>query len=413
MNTQHEDQLRSALRHQAERGAPHELDLDSVTATARGIRRRRTALAAVASATVIALAVPAGMALTGNLGADDPPPVAGQDTESIEPPSGGLLEVSILDDLETGGAAAQRPVLRGDTILVPGGEALDISGDGEARGLDVLGDGWLVLRDTGDGKLAIETLTSDAQVSETVPAQSGPVVSDDGTVAAYVAPDGEVRTITTEDGDQSFASADAAGPISQIDAVEGSGTCSGDGSEAGGCTVIAERGSNVVVSMSSGGTLEELPGFLRASDVSEGMLLGMVSVDEFEPSTCSVLQDLSTGEKAWRSCDNSFGAISPDGRWAIGFPSYTDGLGPKSVSVVDMADGRERVRFADTSETTTTVFDVRWESDSSLLLTLWDGQDNRWRLLRAELDGTLTDIDAGLEDVRDDPTVGSASVHLG
>ena len=129
MNTQPEDQLRRALRSQAERGAPHEIEMDAVTATARGIRRRRTAAAALSTAAVVAFAVPAGMALTGTFD-EDAPPVAGQ--EQVEPPDE-LMEVALLDDVEQGGEPAGRPYVSGDSIVAPGGDRVAVGGDGHPR----------------------------------------------------------------------------------------------------------------------------------------------------------------------------------------------------------------------------------------------------------------------------------------
>ena len=113
--------------------------------------------------------------------------------------------------------------------------------------------------------------------------------------------------------------------------------------------------------------------------------------DDF--GSCSALLG-SDGRQQWRTCDNSFDEISPDGRWAIGLPAYLDGLGPRSISVVDMADGRERVRFADTGQSMSAIFDYAWESDSTLLLTVWDGDEDTWLLLRAGIDGSLTEVDS-------------------
>ncbi len=394
MNNQHEDQLRQALRSQAERGAPHELDLDSVTATARGIRRRRTALAAFSTAAVIALAVPAGMALTGTFDSEDAPPVAGQSPSQtpLQAPTGELVEVSLLGDVEGGGQPAARPYVKAGSIVAPGGDRVEVGGDGTPAGVDVLGERWLVLKDLGEGRYALDTVTESGEVESSVPARSGPVMSADGTVAAYVAGNGDIHTITATDGDLSIAAADRVGDVDQISAVVGSGTCEEAQSEQGGCTVVAELGAGGVRYATSNGTVDDLPGFRSVADVVDDQVLGMVSADDF--GSCSALRGLSGGDQAWRTCDNSFGKVSPDGRYAFGLPAYLDGLGPRSVSIVDMADGRELVRFADTGQGMSAIFDIAWESDSTLLVTVWDGDEDSWLLLRAGIDGSLSEVDS-------------------
>lgn len=380
MNTQPEDQLRRALRSQAER-APHEIEMDAVTATARGIRRRRTAAAAISTAAVVALAVPAGIALTGTL-EDDAPPVAGQE-QQMEPPEQ-LREVALLDDVEPGGKPAGRPYVSGDSIVTPGGGKVQVGGEGTPVGVDPLGDRWLVLKNLGNGRYALDSMTPEGEVVDSVPARSGPVLSDDGSVAAYVADDGDLRVVT-QSGDRSFATADQVGGADEVVAVVGSGACEVD------CTVYTESGSGEVRWADAAGRTGQLEGFRALADVRDGQLLGMVSTDDF--GSCSALQSMD-GTQRWRTCDNSFDEISPDGRWAIGLPAYLDGLGPRSISVVDMADGRERVRFADTGQSTSAIFDHTWESDSTVLLTVWDGDNDAWLLLRAGIDGSLTEVDS-------------------
>lgn len=381
MNIQPEDQLRRALRSQAERGAPHEIEMDAVTATARGIRRRRTATAALSTAAVVALAVPAGMALTGTFD-EDAPPVAGQGPgqEQVEPPET-LMEVALLD-AEPGADPATLPYVKDGAIVVPGGDPVEVGGQGAAVGVDVVGDRWLVLKRVGEGYL-LETTSPAGEVLGSTPARTGPVTSSDRTVAAYVAESGDLRVVT-EDGDRAFATADQIGGANEATAVDGSGSCEGD------CTVYVETGNGEVRWADASGETGRVDGFRALADVSDGRLLGMVSAAD--DGSCSALRG-GDGEQVWRTCDNSFDAVSPDGRWALGLPAYLDGLGPRSISVVDMADGRERVRFADQTESMSAIFEYAWESDSTLLLTLWNGDDKEWQLLRAGIDGSLSVVD--------------------
>lgn len=404
MSTHDEDRLRRTLRAQADRGAPRPLDLDSVTATARGIRRRRTALVGLVAAGVVTLAVPAGLALTGTLDANDAPPVAAQSPSgSATPGPRSLVEVSLLDDAQPGGDAPSVPYLRGDVVVTPAGDRITVTGRGTAVGLALLGDRWLVERDLGDGRRTLDTVAADGRVIGSAPAQSGPELSDDGTVAAYVAENGDLHTMSAADGDLRLAAAADVGEYPQVAAVVGSRTCKEAGSESGGCTVLVNLGTGGVRSASSHGIVDEVPGFVALADVLGDRALGAVSATD--SGSCSSLQDRTSGQMLWQTCENSFGALSPDGRHAYGYPAYTDGMGPKSVSIVDAVDGRELVRFADEGRTDTHVRDVVWESDSSLLLTVWDGEDRSWSVLRAGVDGTLAEVETGLQGGDMEPAV--------
>lgn len=400
MSSHDEDLLRRALHAQASRAGTGQVDLESVTSRARGIRRRRTAAAALSTAAVLALAVPFGLAITGTAGDDGAPPVAGPSVDaSGDPTSTGqgarLVEVDLLEGAQAGGEPAGLPYLLDGEIVSPDGTRVDVPGDGSPVSLAVLGDRWLVIKDLGEGRHTLDTVDASGELTGSVPAQPDLVMSDDGTVAAYVSGDGDVHTVTAQDGDTVLAGAgEAASPA----AVVGSRTCS----EGSGCTVVLNQGMGGVRQVGSDELTEELQGFEAVADATPTQALGMVSVRE-DGSTCSALRDDSG--TVWETCDNSFGELSQDGRHAVGYPSYTDGLGPKSVSIVDAADGRELVRFADDGRTDTHVRDVVWESDTSLLVTVWDGEDRSWSLLRAGVDGSLAEVATGLPGDDMDPAL--------
>ena len=392
MSTHEEDRLRQALHAQASRAGTGQVDLESVTSKARGIRRRRTTLAGVSTAALIALAVPLGLTLTGSPGDDGAPPVAGPSpsaSASGGPTAGGVVEVDLLDGAEPVGEPAELPTVVDGEIVNPDGTRLAVPGEGSPVALAVLSDRWIVVKALGEGLHTVDTLSASGDLVSSVPAQPDVAMSDDGTVAAYVARNGDVRTVTTDDGDTVLAPAAEADGATEVAAVIGSTSCA----QGDGCTVLLNDGMGGVrhVGPQPAPALDD---FVSVGDATATRVLGTVSVAD-DTSSCSALHDASG--QVWRSCDNSFGPMSSDGRYAVGYPSQTDGLGPKSVSIVDLRDGRELVRFADDSRTDTHVHtEVVWESDTSLLVSVWDGEDRSWTLLRATVDGSLEVVASGL-----------------
>jgi hypothetical protein len=402
MSTHDEDRLRRQLRTHARRGTPQPVTFEAVTTTARRIRRRRTTLAALSTAAVVALAVPLGVALTGTLDQDPAPPVAGQSASPT--PSGvprALVEVSLVADAKPGGDGPDVAHLRGREIVAPDGDALAVPGSGTPVSLTVFGDVWLVGKDLGEGRYALDTVDAAGGLIDSVATTpDGPVLSEDGTVAAYVGAEGDVRLLTEQDGDRLLSRADQfTSPA--VAGVVGSQGCADTGDGPGACKVALNLGEGGARYVTATGGVEDVPGYRSVADLSMDWVLGTVSADD--DGSCSALE--SDGVRQWRTCDNSFGRASPDERYAIGLPAYLDGLGPSSVSIVDMADGRELVRYAAEGRTNTFVRQAVWESDTSLLITAWDGQDRSWSILRGGLDGSLEEVETGISGTETEPTV--------
>jgi hypothetical protein len=385
-HTHDEDRLREALRTQAHRGAPSPVGVDEVTTRARRIRRRRTTVAALSTAAVVALVVPLGVAISGTSGSPDEPPVA--EKPAIEPPAQ-WMEVPLLKDVPTGGEPPSMAYLRGDDIITPDGDEVAVPGNGTPTSLIALGDVWLVGKTFDEGPSSLDTVDSKGRLVDSLPMSNGPVVSDDGTVAAYVDADNNVHSITADDGDEVLAPASSFSSPVVVVGVVGSQSCKDKSNVLGGCKVAVNLGDGSARYATSRGDVHDVPGYRNVSDLFENGVLGMVSISDF--GSCSALE--RNGERVWRTCDNSFKQVSPDERYAIGMPPYYDGLGSRSFSIVDMANGRERVRFADTGTSATYVRQVVWESDTSVLATLWNGEEQCWGLVRARLDGSLTEIE--------------------
>ncbi len=375
-----DDDLGPALRRQADRLTDSQpLTLDDVKGRAGSIRRRRTAAAGLAAAAVLAVAVPAGLALDDRLGNDDSsPPVAGTPTPT--PTAGPTL-------LDLAGAPlagpAPVPVLDGGDLVVDADTTLTI---GRADTLDRWTGGY-VTYSYGDTAGSVRVLDAAGEEMVTDEATSPPVVSPDGSVVAWVRPGGEAVSWTEADGVLVVGDvADLETP--QIAAVLGSGSCQETG-EKTGCTLwVDDRGREArSVYVTSHGIRDDA-GFRSVVDVdASGAVAGVVSATD--DGSCSEVRE-NDGTVRWSSCDLSVGSFSPDGSRLIGRPAYLDGLGDGEISILDAADGSVVAQWRNDESTQSALTDTVWASESSLLSLGIQG--TTWYLVRLDDDASLSQV---------------------
>ena len=85
--------------------------------------------------------------------------------------------------------------------------------------------------------------------------------------------------------------------------------------------------------------------------------------------------------------------IAPDGQHTVAFDSYFDGLGPRSLYLLD-GDGEEVASFTSDS----VVSGVTWADSEHAVATTY--QDGQWRIVSLGVDGelkTLETTEAGNE----------------
>lgn len=399
--TDHEP-LRDALRHRADQlGDSHPLTLDDVKGRATGIRRRRNAVSGLAAAAVLAVAVPVGIAVTDSAGINpDRPPVAG---ESVTPSPDGTStpdtspvpetpqKVALTTEVDETGYAPDIPYLYQGAIVRPDGTEVTVEADYQA--LAPVGDEWVALRNE-EGDFSVDLLDAEGNVTGSSPSTYTLAVSQDGTAVSWATPDGELMTVTPGAAPTSLVDPEAlpAGTLSPV-AMIGSDSCDQD-AEGGGCTVyfnsddVEEQGA---WSATAKGIVSELPQLLSAGGVSpSGAISGIVSVDEMN-SVCSVVLQAS-----WDTCDYALGQFSPDGRFVIGHPAQQSGIGESSVAILDAGTGELLAEFQNSREHQSFIGNVVWDTDSTLLATVFE--EGSWSLMRMTAAGELTSV---LDDIGD------------
>jgi hypothetical protein len=376
MSSHDEHRLRQALATQARQGTPEPLGLEAVTTRARRIRRRRTTLAALSTAAVVALVVPVGMAMDGTPGSQDAPPVAGE-REPTSPRERVALDVGSL-------AAGEAPGVvwldRG-TLVSAGGDAVEL--DRSYRQVATFGDGYVVqgILDDETGERVVEVVDGGGSVTHSYPTTDSVAVSSDATLLVFADTEGELFLLQ----------ADAAAPTPLETqqgqaktpvALTGTAPCEED------CWVYyavsgADGGVNA---LSVGdGHLENAGPFQRLDAVApDGRRAGQVSHDTQEPSSCSAV--LEGQRQLWRTCDHSLGDFSDDGRHLVGTDAYLDGTGRSMVALLDAATGDPVVTYDVDTRAGDLIADWTWEDEEHLLLTVHSG--GSWRVVRVDLDGT-------------------------
>ncbi|HEX6151059.1 hypothetical protein [Nocardioides sp.] len=374
-------------------GAP--LTLDDVKGKARSIRRRRTALAAgVGAAAMLAVILPAGLALD-DPGNNRPSPAAPSPSEAVEPtPNPDGTFPLTLDVPE--GEVPRTGYIAGDARqLVTPDATFDLPGD--FLQIAPYDDGWVGIRGGGYRPLGYQVvvLDSDLQELSAVSSNASLAISADGSRVAWVEARGN-------GGDWTVVNAPVDGgepmrtPTSANAQVEGfiapDTVAVSHFDEATGDTSYGQAGPD--------GEFDAIPfeGFQRVGGVTEvtGLVAGQT---EFRgDSTCSEVRNTDTAQPrlVLETCDHQLGAFSPDGRWLIGYATYFD-LGSPTVAILDAATGDPVVEYASSRKPaeSAVVMAAAWEDDDTVVAVVEQGGEQA--VLRLEADGTATRV----SDVRD------------
>ncbi len=389
------DPVGQALRDRADRlGDTSPLTLDDVKGKARGIRRRRMAVSGLAAAAVLAVAVPAGVAISDRATSrPDSSPAASPSTTPTTgtsptpgPSTQATRRVTLATDGEAGSYEPGIPYLYDGAINLPDGSQVPV--DAGYTGVAPLGDGWVATRHDEGGNAFVDFLDADGKVTGSKPSTGSLAVSADGTVVSYATPDGQLMVVTPDAAPMPLADPSALpGGILTPAAVIGSGSCV-ENAAGGGCTVLfdredgSERGG---YSVTSHGAVSLL--LLSIGGLSpDGSVSGLVSIDNVDNGSCSAVLG-PDGEDAWQTCDYTLGQFSADGRYVIGHPAYQDGIGDGSVAILDARSGDVLAEFQNSEEHQSFINDVVWDQDDTLLATVFE--KGAWSLMRMSPDGEL------------------------
>jgi hypothetical protein len=378
MNTH--DELRSALQRGASGvGEDQLLTLDDVKGRARGLRRRRAALAGVATLAVVALAVPVGLSVgDGSVTGPEIEPAA--PTETVAPPAD-TTDVLLTTARPLGEVPPGIDYLHDDEIQVAGTDETSVVVGPWYYGTAPLGDGWVALRSSDDGE-ALDVLDAGGRVIGSHPAAGGLALSPDGTVLAYGAPGGRIMTLVAGgEPTQIYDGDGAALPV----AVAGSKSCDNE-SDGGGCAVwFNNEAGREAMTVTTKGIVGGVEGVQVMADVSaDGRVTGIVSADDF--GSCSALLGVD-GKPAWETCDHTLGEFSPDGRYVLGYPAYRDGGGDSSIAILDAQTGDVVAEASRGESGEAFLAGARWDVDGTVLMPVYE--DDTWALMRFTPDGLL------------------------
>lgn len=385
MKTPLEGQLHDALHGRVDTLDRSPLSFTDVRHRARRIRRRRAVAAGAGIVAVLALLVPAGLAINGPdrrtllpPSTQTPPAVTG--TVRVDPRSADVGDAPGVPLVDTTGPT-----------LVMGDVSLDLS-----RAYDQVTpyrDGWIALAKV-DGIGTIDVLDASlGVVEETTNSSSGLTVSSDGTRVAWAFHDGDHWSITNSD----VAGDEAERPWTTL--PEGPYA-----SEAGTIGFVSpdevlafqlDQGDGTITSfLADGLAIVELPWIDQAASASPttGMIAARATVDDGR--SCGAVFDGRTRspEPLWTDCDRTMSDFNPDGNLLAAFPDgdqASDG-NPRGLSILDATTGASLVDFEVTPTRGRPVgiaTRIAWEDDQTLLATYVDG--NQQYVVRLGLDGTV------------------------
>jgi hypothetical protein len=377
-----EARLRASMRAEAD-SLPYAPDLTAgALGRARQIRRRRRAAAGLATLGVLAVGIPVGLQVT-DLSTTPAPPVA----SGTGSPTGPRQLTVDLDALPLGDAPTV--AWSQDTTLHL--DSGPIEAPGKPEDLERSVAGVVVVTEARIAGMRFATIVTPDQ--EMVALQSDNSVLDDvasstdggftAATSAQLSDQGEPlprtrRTLwlaNAETEENSTLTLPGPGVATDVVAV------SADGAVVVQPLEGEDPGPAVLVS----------DGDVRALDVSrvkawsfEADIFARVT-EVTDAGSCSAVRPTDNPiSDLWATCEWQVEGFSPDGRWAWGVPSYTDGYGPLSIAVLDAATG-EVVREVELApqRTEAAILDVSWEAEDRLVLEVVAG--GRSALVRAEV----------------------------
>ncbi|WP_183101370.1 hypothetical protein [Nocardioides pelophilus] len=256
-------------------------------------------------------------------------------------------------------------------------------------GAVIWNDQLVATRVSGEVFAAADVIAADGSVVETFDTTSTVAVNEAGTTIAWIDTDGEV--MTAWQGDQvSMGSVDLSAPGETVAyftaAVTGGPNCY---EVEDGCVVFVNSGVGEAETFDSHGINDNpVPFVVEFSDVSGDNLVSFVDKIE-DAGSCGGLVDLEQTDNRpeWRTCDYEPAQISPDSTHVIGLPSYYDGLGIPTVTVLDAKTGEPTGQY---SVEGGFISQWAWSTDGHVVFDAYDGA--RWHLFAMAPDGAVAEI---------------------
>jgi hypothetical protein len=373
--------------------AGHPIGLGDVKRTAGRIRRRRRVAGGAVVAAAAAIIVPSVMVAGNLLGGDAAPQPAKPSpsvTRTAEPsPVDGPI---VLDMDATRGAEPLTTYLDGVQLIDSAGNRTEL--DTEYWSIARAGDEYLATR-YGDPYFSVDVLDAEGKVLDTSETVAGAVSSADGTVGAWVTPEGKV--MSRFQGRTVQLGTVGGGSVVAVE-ILGSGSCR---EVDGGCRVFVSHldGSSGPQSADSHGIVDVVGGglkILRAVS-PDGLLAGLLTQPDPDPAApaCSAVYDEQAGKRLFRTCDYVFmfggNAFSPDGSQVLAQPQDADGVGPRSIVVLDSRSGdvaaEIEVPDAKGPGATGSITHAVWEDGTHLLVKMENSSNDgsSYNMFRVDL----------------------------
>lgn len=381
----HQDELARALGRELHdrvdglHGTP--ISLQDVKGTASAIRRRRTIGTVAGSAAAVALVVPTLMFAGGTFTDSAPRPGPAESPSVTEAPRPSGPVVLAADAPQ--GADPAIAYLDGRT-LVDGDRRIELGATYHA--VARAGDEYVLARQ-GDPGTFIDVVDASGAVLESSETTQAVVGSPDGTAAAWATPAGDVL-VRTAGRTSSLGSVD--GPVDVMALVDGVAYVNHQAEQSRPETVTASG---------DGRSLADRFDAVRTVS-ADGAIAGFSAGQDTDVMTppCSTVVDAS-GEVRFETCELAFeyagAGFSPDGSMVVGFHADADGVGPRSITVLDATDGDEllAVEVEDArGRTAGSIVDTAWEDEEHVLVKV-EGVGGLglppYDLFRVGLDGSV------------------------
>ncbi len=392
-NLSDKDRLSRELHDRSHDIGGHPIGLDSVKQSAHRIQRRRRVVSGAVAAAVLAVAVPAGLAVTNGINQTAPPPVAPNPTvtKTATPRPDGPVTLTTRDLPR--GEDPQVSYFQGgsNSVLVTPDGTRDLPV--ALQGLTPYADGWIGLGYDGRGE-EMFTLDPDLNITSRVSSGQSMAVSSDDTQIAYVRiEDDDSQTLINAPADGTdpitwtFAEQPPIKPVGFVDAD----------------TVLyqTEERNPAVGLATVGGETRELDGFVgvTGANMANGLVAGMTKQRQ-DGSGCFGVMDpaASTSTMLWETCAYSVSSFSPDGQFLLASDPYQSGFGATSVSILDAQSGDLVVTYRPARNAQVAMPQVVWEDSGAVLASAQEGED--WTILRMTTGGEL---EAATDPVKADP----------
>jgi WD40 repeat protein len=375
-----DNELSRTMRRHAENLSAAPLAFDDVRGKATSIRRRRQLAAGVGALAAVAVIVPTAMFAANTIKADNGLPAASQapptvsDSNSPAPTEGptmgadsGALDVA---DLPTGAEPRW--------TLVTEGFAQASTEDATIRATSR----GVVVETAGE---TFGPFPSSTGLARNAVANAVAWGTDDGNVMVWADGSSEPYTISTDFGETGV----------RVVAVTGTNCQEGTASD---CSYYVTRydmeaNQQESVRMSGDGSVTAVDpdrAIIGVHDVSDsGLVLGLTSVDDTEPGSCSaVLDPASSGSTPlWETCKHTLDAFSPNGDYVLASDPYHSGSGSGVIAIYDAHTGKllaDRIKKADDMASYNSAV---WEDETHVLFSAY--QDGKWSIVRMNVDGAM------------------------